>query len=95
MIDKGSKNWGNHFQTPPHICKYMASFLPKNAGLILEPTPGKGNLVKVLKQYGKVVAPKDFDKLRGGGIRLYCNEPAIYPNEARLRYTLQVYGYDR
>jgi hypothetical protein len=38
----------------------MASFLPKNAGLILEPTPGRGNLVKVLEQYGEVFSPNNF-----------------------------------
>jgi hypothetical protein len=34
------------FQTPDYICEYMASFLPDNAGRILEPTPGEGNLVR-------------------------------------------------
>ena len=55
------KDWGNNFQTPKNICKYMASFLPKNAGSILEPTAGQGNLVKELEQYGSVFAPEDFD----------------------------------
>ncbi len=40
----------------------MSSFLPKNAGLILEPTPGKGKLVKELEQYGTVITPDDFNK---------------------------------
>jgi type I restriction-modification system DNA methylase subunit len=57
------QDWGNNFQTPQNICHYMASFLPKNAGLILEPTAGKGNLVKVLQQFGNVFAPDDFYKM--------------------------------
>lgn len=48
------------FQTPDKVCTYMSSFLPDNAGLILEPTAGIGNLVKALKQKGEVVAPDDF-----------------------------------
>lgn len=51
------------FQTPALICNYMASFLPDNAGLILEPTPGKGNLVEALKDKGEVIAPVDFFEL--------------------------------
>lgn len=55
------KDWGNNFQTPVHVCEYMASFLPSNPGLILEPTPGKGNLSGVLSKYGQVISPSgDF-----------------------------------
>ena len=61
--EKSFKDWGNHFQTPVHVCKYMASFLPENAGLILEPTPGKGNLVKALEPHGKVFIPDDFNTM--------------------------------
>lgn len=52
-----------HFQTPEHICKYMGSLVPFNAGRILEPTSGAGNLARVLKQKGLVITPKDFFKL--------------------------------
>lgn len=58
MYDK--KDWGDNFQTPPHICEYMASFLPQNAGRILEPTPGKNNLVKALISKGFVTSLDDF-----------------------------------
>jgi hypothetical protein len=58
--EKEFKDWGDNFQTPEGVCRYMASFLPKNAGLILEPTPGRGNLVKVLEQYGEVFSPNNF-----------------------------------
>ncbi len=60
---KDIKDWGDHFQTPEHVCIYMASFLPQNAGSILEPTPGKGNLVKALTSYGTIVAPDNFNEL--------------------------------
>ena len=53
-------DWGDNFQTPERICHYMASFLPINAGRILEPTAGKGNLVKALESYGNVIVPQDF-----------------------------------
>lgn len=53
-----------HFQTPEWCCKYMASFLPENCGTILEPTPGKGNLVKALYPRGSVIAPSNFFDLK-------------------------------
>jgi hypothetical protein len=48
------------FQTPEDVCNLMASFLPDNVGLILEPTSGEGNLVKALSKKGDVFAPVDF-----------------------------------
>ncbi len=62
-MSKSFEDWGNNFQTPENICEYMASFLPKDAGSILEPTPGKGNLVKALNKYGNVIVPNDFNSL--------------------------------
>lgn len=49
----------NDFQTPPEVCRYMASLLPPGIKTVLEPTPGKGNLVKALDGY-QVTAPQDF-----------------------------------
>jgi len=63
-MENKSIDWGNNFQTPDYICDYMSSFLPNDAGYILEPTPGKGNLVKVLEQKGKVYAPKYFEDVK-------------------------------
>lgn len=57
-------DWGDNFQTPEYICEYMSSFLPNDAGFILEPTPGKGNLVKSLEKHGKVYAPKYFEDVK-------------------------------
>lgn len=62
-MEKDFNDWGDHFQTPIYICEYMASLLPENAGKILEPTAGKGNLVNALKKYGEVIAPDDFNKM--------------------------------
>ena len=53
-------DWKEQFQTPIHVCEYMSSFLPENAGLILEPTAGQGNLKRTLEQYGTIVDPTDF-----------------------------------
>lgn len=47
------------FQTPPEVCKYMASLVPAGVKTVLEPTPGIGNLVAALDQY-QVTAAEDF-----------------------------------
>ncbi|MES2779931.1 MAG: hypothetical protein V4651_08565, partial [Bacteroidota bacterium] len=62
-VDKEFKDWGDQFQTPDSVCRYMASFLPVNAGDILEPTPGRGNLVRALQDKGTVHAPENLRDL--------------------------------
>lgn len=54
------------FQTKAWVCSYMVSLLPIGNSLnVLEPTPGKGNLVKALLSAGhRVTAPADFWKLK-------------------------------
>jgi len=52
-----------NFQTPTYICDYMASFLPYDAGNILEPTAGEGNLVQACSLKGNVIAPDGFFKM--------------------------------
>lgn len=52
-----------NFQTPPVVCEYMANMLPDRCGIILEPTPGKGNLVEALKKKGDIVAPNLFEHI--------------------------------
>lgn len=75
-----SKDWGNNFQTPEPICRYMSSFLPaEKAGTILEPTHGKGNLVKVLNSCGYVFAPDDFNKVNGGHYDWVVMNPPFSP----------------
>ena len=78
-MDKLDKDWGDHFQTPQHICEYMGSLLPTNSGTILEPTPGKGNLVKVLEKKGTVVAPNDFNDVIGQRFDWVVMNPPFTP----------------
>lgn len=44
-----------NFQTPPYLCNYMAAMLkgavPPDA-LVVEPTPGAGNMVQALQNHG-------------------------------------------
>jgi hypothetical protein len=56
----------NAYQTPEKVCDYMVSLIPDKARTILEPTPGKGNLVKSLKRSGRysVTAAVDFFALK-------------------------------
>jgi hypothetical protein len=51
------------FQTPLDVCNLMASYLPSDAGTILEPTPGLGNLVSVLRNKGQVTYPENFSNI--------------------------------
>ncbi len=49
------------FQTPPEFCKFMAAMVPEYYELLLEPTPGIGNLYRALRSRGfDVTAPDDF-----------------------------------
>jgi len=50
------------FQTPIEVCRYMVSLIDTKPSTILEPTPGEGNLVKVLSYNtnSKLYTPKDF-----------------------------------
>jgi type I restriction-modification system DNA methylase subunit len=50
-----------NFQTPIPVCEYMVKMIPAYAKKILEPTPGIGNIVSVLKcNYDNVIAANDF-----------------------------------
>jgi len=53
MINLGI-DWGDNFQTPEHVCKYMASLLD-GTRVVYEPTPGKGNLIRALRDAGHAV----------------------------------------
>jgi type I restriction-modification system DNA methylase subunit len=58
---KTAKELSLDFQTPPEVAKYMITMVPAGAKIILEPTPGDGNIVKELNALGfEVKAPKDF-----------------------------------
>lgn len=66
MSSEMVKDYSKDFQTPPPVAEYMATLLysnvkPKYGRLILEPTPGEGNLVKALKDRGyDIYRPKDY-----------------------------------
>ncbi len=51
-----------NFQTAEWVCDLMVSLIPSSCIAVLEPTPGRGNLIKSLKKRGGFVitAPKDF-----------------------------------
>ena len=52
-------DYTKEFQTPPEVCRYMASLVPEGVVTVLEPTRGIGNLVKELHPYA-VTAPDDY-----------------------------------
>jgi len=54
-------DYRTEFQTPPEVCRYMASLIPDISLTVLEPTPGLGNLAKACCDRGKIVtAPEDY-----------------------------------
>ena len=56
-----SKDYTTEFQTPPEVCRYMASLVPDDCVNVLEPTPGIGNLVNALLETRHLVtAPSDY-----------------------------------
>ena len=63
-----------HFQTPKHTCDLMVAMLPSGVKTVLEPTPGKGNLVTALSGY-EVVAPEDFWLTSGRYDAIVMNPP--------------------
>ena len=68
------------FQTPEKVCTYMSSFLPENAGDILEPTKGIGNLVKALELKGNVIAPEcDFFEMEKRSFDWVVMNPPFTP----------------
>lgn len=86
-IDYNSLDWGPHFQTPPDVCEYMASFvmrpyLKRNQELsILEPTPGQGNLVTALQKKGVVTAPSHFNKMKDQQFDWIVMNPPFTPTK--------------
>lgn len=60
------KNFADAFQTPPNVCDYMVSLVPKEAQTILEPTQGKGNIVRSLRSagYKNITTPKNVFVMR-------------------------------
>lgn len=48
-----------NFQTPIPVCREMVRMVPIGAKKILEPTPGVGNIVKILDEYQYQITPAD------------------------------------
>lgn len=71
---------GLDFQTPPDVAGYMARLVPDWVKTVLEPTPGRGNIVRALHKRGfDVTAPEDFFLLPGGGqMGLYCCKSSVF-----------------
>lgn len=91
-----------NFQTPPVVAAYMASLIPTFwalNGTILEPTPGKGNLVTAIKNeaenrnaYGNsICAPERFEDIASGS-RFNCAvmNPPFTPMKEGYRYLTEV-----
>ena len=50
-----------NFQTPPEVAAMMATYIPKAAKSIFEPTPGVGNIVSAIKEAGfDCISPTDY-----------------------------------
>lgn len=62
------------FQTPEWVCEYMVSLILPGAKTVLEPTPGKGNLVRALAGY-EVTAPDEFWNVSGRWDGVAMNPP--------------------
>ena len=62
------------FQTPKNICELMADKIPEGTLTVLEPTPGKGNLVSALRGYD-VTAPSNFFDVEGIFDAIVMNPP--------------------
>jgi type I restriction-modification system DNA methylase subunit len=60
-------DFSHMFQTPPQVAEYMAGMIPHGAETVLEPTSGKGNLVRAIHEVApsrSVTAPKNFFTMR-------------------------------
>jgi hypothetical protein len=66
----------SNFQTEKWVCDIMVDLLPAGISAVLEPTPGEGNLVKVLqaKAY-QVTAPSEFWDVSGHWDAVVMNPP--------------------
>jgi methylase of polypeptide subunit release factors len=69
----------------------MASFLPENAGTILEPTPGRGNLVKALESKGVVNSPEDFSQMKIQSFDWIVMNPPFTPISKDMKSSTSVW----
>ena len=70
------KTINNSIETPDWLCQIMVNMIPQGVKEVLEPTPGKGNLVRVLKTNGyEVIAPEKFENLNNSYQCIVMNPP--------------------
>jgi type I restriction-modification system DNA methylase subunit len=70
------------FQTPHWIIEKMCGMVDFNPKIILEPTPGEGNMVRVLKNKfpeSEIIAPTDYWKLQRQSFDLIFANPPFSP----------------
>ena len=73
----------HNFQTPKNVCSYMASLIPKDSKLILEPTPGFGNLVRAIEKTGfTVFSPENFFAMERNRFDCIVMNPPFSRNSA-------------
>lgn len=74
-----------NFQTPEEIAKYMVSLIPENIDDVLEPTPGLGNIVKVLCSKGfSVTSAEDYFLLKKRRFGAIVGNPPFSAKSADL-----------
>lgn len=79
------------FQTPMIVANYMADMLPDDCGIILEPTPGIGNLVRAASYKGTVMFPERFEDLvKGARYNFAIMNPPFTPMKEGYRYLTEV-----
>jgi len=72
----------SNFQTREKECEIMVSMIPPRCKNVLEPTPGKGNLVRAIKSKGfSVIEPYDFWVIVNTEIKFdaICMNPPFTP----------------
>lgn len=76
IADANAYTTETNFQTPIWVCKVMASLVDTDVERILEPTPGKGNLARVLHENfssAEIVCPSgDFFSMNAQDILVDC-----------------------
>ncbi len=74
------------FQTPVEVAEYMVDMIPTGAKKVLEPTPGIGNIVGVLKARDKydIYAPEDWFLLENSKYDCIVMNPPFSAKYANL-----------
>lgn len=68
-----------HFQTRKDIAEYMVNLIPKGVQTVFEPTPGDGNIVKLLKKKYTLIYPKDYFNIIMSNVDCVIMNPPFTP----------------